>query len=327
MPITTRLTERLGVRHPIMLAPMDVVADGRLAAAVSLAGGFGIIGGGYGDEAWLLREMDAVGDARVGVGFITWSMARRPRLLDMVLERQFPAIMLSFGDIQPHADRIKAAGALLLCQVQTLDQAKQAMVHGVDVLIAQGAEAGGHGISRGTFPLVPAVVDLAGDVPVAAAGGIADGRGLAAALMLGADGVLMGTRFYASQEAAALAGAKDRIVGATGDKTVRSVLFDIVRRNVWPAPYSGRVVQNSFSERWRGREVELLQQQAEEAVRYDAARAAGDFDTAALIVGEGVDLIGDIPPAAEIVERVAREAEALLLGASNRYRVTRRRSG
>jgi nitronate monooxygenase len=144
---------------------------------------------------------------------------------------------------------------------------------------------------------------------------------------LGADGVLMGTRFYASQEAAALAGAKDRIVGATGDKTVRSVLFDIVRRNVWPAPYSGRVVQNSFSERWRGREVELLQQQAEEAVRYDAARAAGDFDTAALIVGEAVDLIGDIPPAAEIVERVAREAEALLLGASNRYRVTRRPSG
>lgn len=327
MPITTRLTERLGVRHPIMLAPMDVVADGRLAAAVSLAGGFGIIGGGYGDEAWLVREMDAAGDARVGVGFITWSMARRPRLLDIVLERRFPAIMLSFGDIQPHADRIKAAGALLLCQVQTLDQAKQAMVHGADVLIAQGAEAGGHGISRGTFPLVPAVVDLAGDVPVAAAGGIADGRGLAAALMLGADGVLMGTRFYASQEAAALAGAKDRIVGATGDKTVRSVLFDIVRRNVWPAPYSGRVVQNSFSERWRGREVELLQQQAEEAVRYDAARAAGDFDTAALIVGEAVDLIGDIPPAAEIVERVAREAEALLLGASNRYRVTRRPSG
>jgi nitronate monooxygenase len=327
MPITTRLTERLGVRHPIMLAPMDVVADGRLAASVSLAGGFGIIGSGYGDEAWLVWEMDAAGDARVGVGFITWSMARRPRLLDIVLERRFPAIMLSFGDIQPHADRIKAAGALLLCQVQTLDQAKQAVVHGADVLIAQGAEAGGHGISRGTFPLVPAVVDLAGDVPVAAAGGIADGRGLAAALMLGADGVLMGTRFYASQEAAALAGAKDRIVGATGDKTVRSVLFDIVRRNVWPAPYSGRVVQNSFSERWRGREVELLQQQAEEAVRYDAARAAGDFDTAALIVGEAVDLIGDIPPAAEIVERVAREAEALLLGASNRYRVTRRRSG
>jgi nitronate monooxygenase len=157
-----------------------------------------------------------------------------------------------------------------------------------------GAEAGGHGISRGTLPLVPAVVDVAGDIPVAAAGGIADGRGLAAALMLGADGVLMGTRFFASQEAAALAGAKDRIVAASGDATIRGVLFDIARRNVWPAPYTGRVLANGFTERWRGREVELLQRQTEEATRYDAARAAGDFDTAAVIAGEAVDLVGDI---------------------------------
>jgi nitronate monooxygenase len=321
MPITTRLTERLGVRHPIMLAPMDVVADGRLAAAVSRAGGFGIIGGGYGDEAWLTREMDAAGDARVGVGFITWSVARQPRLLDLVLERRPPAVMLSFGEVGPHAGRIKANGALLLCQVQTLDQARRAIADGADVLIAQGAEAGGHGISRGTLPLVPAVVDVAGDIPVAAAGGIADGRGLAAALMLGADGVLMGTRFYASREAAALAGAKDRIVAARGDATIRSVLFDIARRNIWPAPYTGRVLANGFSERWRGREVELLQKQAEEAARYDAARTAGDFDTAALIAGEAVDLIGDIPPAEEIVERIAKDAEALLVGATNRYRI------
>ena len=323
MAITTRLTERLGVRHPIMLAPMDIVADGRLAAAVSLTGGFGIIGGGYGDETWLTREMDAADDARVGIGFITWSMARQPRLLDLVLERRPPAVMLSFGEIAPHAARIKAGGALLLCQVQTLDQARGAIAHGADLLIAQGAEAGGHGISRGTVGLVPAVVDVAGDIPVAAAGGIADGRGLAAALMLGADGVLMGTRFFASREAAALAGAKDRIVAASGDATIRSVLFDIARRNVWPSPYTGRVLANGFTERWRGREVELLQKQAEEAARYDAARAAGDFDTAAVIAGEAVDLIGDIPPAGEIVERIATEAEALLAGASNRYRIVR----
>jgi nitronate monooxygenase len=323
MAITTRLTERLGVRHPIMLAPMDIVSDGRLAAAVSLAGGFGIIGGGYGDEAWLTREMDAAGDARVGIGFISWSLARQPRLLDLVLERRPPAVMLSFGEIAPHGDRIKAAGALLLCQVQTLNQARGAIAHGADLLIAQGAEAGGHGISRGTLPLVPAIVDVAGDIPVAAAGGIGDGRGLAAALMLGADGVLMGTRFFASQEAAALAGAKDRIVAASGDATIRGVLFDIARRNVWPAPYTGRVLANRFTERWRGREVELLQKQAEEAARYDAARAAGDFDTAAVIAGEAVDLIGDIPPAGEIVERIATEAEALLAGASNRYRIVR----
>jgi nitronate monooxygenase len=322
MPISTRLTELLKVRHPILLAPMDLVADGRLAATVSRAGGFGIIGGGYGDEAWLAREMDAAGDARVGVGFITWSMARNPRLLDLVLERKPPAVMLSFGDVKPHAGKIKNAGALMICQVQTLAQAKDAVTHGADVLVAQGAEGGGHGIARGTFALVPAVVDAARGIPVAAAGGVADGRGLAAALMLGADGVLVGTRFYATQEAAGLASAKQRIVAASGDGTIRGILFDIARRNVWPAPYGGRVLRNDFSDRWRGREAELLQHQAEEAARYDQARREGDFDTAAVIAGEAVDMIADIPPAAEVVERIVKDAASLLAG-SNRYRVER----
>ncbi len=258
MPVSTRLTELLGVRHPILLAPMDVVSDGRLAAAVSQAGGFGMVGGGYGDADWLTREMDAAGDARVGVGFITFSMAKKPGLLELVLERRPPAVMLSFGEVRPHAEKIRRAGAKLICQVQTLEQAREALEAGADVLVAAGAEGGGHGVARGTFALVPAVVDLArGAVPVVAAGGVADGRGLAAALMLGADGVLVGTRFYATQEAA----------------------------------------------------------------RYAEARAAGDFDTAAVIAGEAVDLIADIPPAAEVVERIAREAEALLAGASNRHRV------
>ena len=142
MAISTRLTELLNVQHPIMLAPMDVVADGKLAAAVSQAGGFGIIGGGYGDEAWLTRELDAAGDARIGVGFITWSMAKKPRLLDLVLERKPAAVMLSFGDVAPHAGKIKGAGALLICQVQTVEQAKDARRDGADVLIAQGARGG-----------------------------------------------------------------------------------------------------------------------------------------------------------------------------------------
>jgi nitronate monooxygenase len=319
VPMSTRLTALLGVQHPILLAPMDLVSNGRLAATVTRAGGFGIIGGGYGNEAWLAREMDAAGEVRVGVGFITWSMAKQPRLLDLALERRPPAIMLSFGDVRPHVERIKQAGALLICQVQTLEQARGALDAGADVLVAQGAEAGGHGVARGTFALVPAVVDAArGTVPVAAAGGVADGRGLAAALMLGADGVLVGTRFYATQEAAGSPAAKERIVAASGDRTVRGILFDIARRNVWPAPYTGRVLQNDFSERWRRREAELLQHQAEEAASYAEARAAGDFDTAAVIAGEGVDLIRDIPPAAEIIDRMAREAETLLAGAADR---------
>lgn len=320
--ISTRLTELLGIEHPILLAPMDVVADGKLAAAVSRAGGFGIIGGGYGDEAWLTHEMNAAGDARVGVGFITWSMAKRPGLLDMVLEREPPAVMLSFGDVRPHSKNIKRAGALLICQVQTLEQVREAVSSGADVLVAQGAEGGGHGISRSTFPFVPAVVDAAPDIPVAAAGGVGDGRGLAAALMLGADGVLVGTRFYASQEAAGIAAAKNRMATATGDRTIRSILFDIARRNVWPAPYSGRVLKNAFSEKWRGREADLLQHQDEEAARYATARAGGDCDTAAVIAGEVVDLITDVPPAADIVERMVASASRLLAGASNKYRIS-----
>lgn len=321
MSISTRLTELLKIEHPILLAPMDIVSDGRLAATVSRAGGFGIIGGGYGDQTWLTREMDAAGDARVGVGFITWSMAKRPRLLDLVLERRPPAVMLSFGEVRPHGQKIKKAGALLICQIQTLEQAKAAVANDADILVAQGAEGGGHGISRSTFPFVPAVVDAVPRIPVAAAGGVADGRGLAAALMLGADGVLVGTRFYASQEAAGFAAAKDRIVSETGDRTIRGILFDIARRNVWPAPYTGRVLRNSFSENWRGREAELLQHQDEEADRYAAARTNGDFDTAAVIV----DLITDIPPASEIVQRMVTEATGLLSGASNRYRVVQQR--
>jgi nitronate monooxygenase len=320
MTIATRLTELLKVEHPILLAPMDVVADGKLAATVSRAGGFGIIGGGYGNAEWLARELDAAGDARIGVGFITWSMAKNPRLLELALERKPVAIMLSFGDVAPHAGKIKQAGALMICQVQTVAQARDAVAQGADVLVAQGAEGGGHGIARGTFALVPAVVDAARGVPVAAAGGVADGRGLAAALMLGADGVLLGTRFYATLEAVGAKAAKERIVGASGDNTIRSILFDIARRNVWPAPYTGRVLRNAFSEKWRGRETELMQHQAEEAARYDAARAAGEFETAAVIAGECVDMIADIPPAGEVVARIAKEASALLAG-SNRYRV------
>jgi len=320
MRISTRITGLLRVEHPILLAPMDVVADGKLAATVSKAGGFGIIGGGYGNEEWLRRELDAAGDARVGVGFITWSMTKNPRLLDLALERKPPAIMLSFGDVKPHAEKIKRVGALMICQVQTVAQAKEAVANGADVLVAQGAEGGGHGIARGTFALVPAVVDAARGVPVVAAGGVADGRGLAAALMLGADGVLVGTRFYATLEAMGPQGAKERIVSASGDGTIRSILFDIARRNVWPAPYTGRVLRNEFSERWRGREAELMQHQADEAARYDKARETGDFDTAAVIAGEGVDMISDIPPAREVVDRMVKEAAALLAG-SNRYRV------
>jgi len=321
MSITTSLTALLEIQHPILLAPMDVIAGARLTAAVSAAGGFGILGGGYGDRAWLVQETTKLkqrASAPFGVGFITWSLAKQPELLDIALDAKPRAIMLSFGDPRPFAPRIKAAGARLICQVQTEDMARLALEVGADILVAQGSEAGGHGASRTTIDIVPAIVDLAaGRVPVAAAGGIGDGRGLAAMMMLGAAGVLLGTRFYASQECDGAEEAKQRICAATSGSTVRGIIFDLSRNNVWPAPFNGRCLVNDHSRRWSGREVELLQNVAAVAADYAEARAAGNFDVAAVIAGEAVGLIHDIPPAAEIVERIASEAEGILLGRRN----------
>jgi len=262
MTIDTKLTALLGIAHPILSAPMATIAGARLVAAVGEAGGFGILGGGYGDKAWLQQETAKLNKcpAPFGIGFITWSMAKQPELLDIALAAKPRAIMLSFGDPLPFAPRIKAAGALLICQVQTEDMAQQALDAGADILIAQGTEAGGHGASRTTIDIVPAVVDLAaGRVPVVAAGGIADGRGLAAMMMLGATGVLLGTRFYASIECDGDEEAKKRICAASSGNTVRSVIFDVSRKLFWPAPFTGRALINDHARRWMGREVELIQ--------------------------------------------------------------------
>jgi nitronate monooxygenase len=323
MPISTPLTTRLGIRHPILQAPMDTIAGARLAAAVSAAGGFGILGGGYGDKAWLEQEtakLTQLSNPSVpfGIGFITWSLAKQPELLDVALAARPRAIMLSFGDPNPFAPRIKSAGALLICQVQSEEMARQALDAGADILIAQGTEAGGHGASRTTIDIVPAIVDLAaGRLPVVAAGGIADGRGLAAMLMLGASGVLLGTRFYASVECDGAEEAKKLICAATSGSTIRGVVFDLSRNIIWPAPFTGRSLINDHLRRWTGREVELLQSMNSVACEYAAARAARNFDVAAVFAGESVGLIHDIPPAAEIVDRIVTEADQILLGRRN----------
>ena len=165
----------------------------------------------------------------------------------------------------------------------------------------------------GLFTLLPELVDALGHkVPVVAAGGIADGRGLAAALMLGASGVLMGTRFDATAEAAGADAAKQRIRAASGDDTLRSIVFDISRRNVWPAPFTGRCLRNPHLDTWYGREVELLRDQEAQAAKYAAAREQADFDVAAVIAGESVGLIGDVLPAHKVIDDMVRDAACLL---------------
>lgn len=308
----TRLTEMLGIEYPILLAPMGSASGGALAAAVSAAGGFGFIGSGYADSDKIRAEMAAAGNTRIGIGLVTWALHERPEALDVAIDHRPAAVMLSFGDPAPFSERIKAAGSLLFCQVQSLDMAKRAAAAGADVVIAQGRDAGGHaGQMRGTFGLVPAVVDAVTPIPVVAAGAVADGRGLAAALMLGADGVLMGTRFAASRESLWSDALKRGAVSAGGDETEQTRVFDIVRGAPWPAHFPGRVVRNDFFRRWHGREAELTVERDAANAEYEAC-APDDLSTRVLWAGEGLDLINDTPSARDIVLRTVAEAAAAI---------------
>jgi nitronate monooxygenase len=317
MTLNPRLTEFFGIEHPILLAPMAGISGGRLAAAVTEAGGLGLIGGGYADADWLQSQMGQADGTRVGYGFITWSLARNPGLLDVALAQQPATVMLSFGDLRPFADRIRAAGIPLTAQVQNLEHARQALDAGADVIVAQGSEAGGHGMTvRSTFTLVPDVVDLVAErspeTLVVAAGGVADGRGLAAALALGADGALVGTRFFAAQEALVSPRAQQRAIQASGDDTLRTQVYDVVRRLDWPAEYNLRALGNSFLDTWHGNEAALRASLPEAVATFEEAGTAEDFDTAAVIVGEGVGRIRDVRPAADIVHEMVRDATRTL---------------
>jgi nitronate monooxygenase len=315
--ISTRLTSRFGLSVPIVLAPMDKFADARLATAVTRAGGLGVLGAGYGDADWLDAQFTIAEPVRVGVGFIAWKLAERPELLDLVLARDPAALVLSFGDPTPFADRIHAAKVPLFNQVNDLDEARRAIDIGAEVLVAQGGEAGGHGKGvRSTFTLVPEVADLvaerAPETLVLAAGGVADGRGLAAALSLGADGAVVGSRLWAAQESPVVAAARDRALAARSDDTVRSSVYDIVRGHAWPPGYSGRALRNDFVRRWYDNEDALRANLTDAQGDYRAALAAADFNTADVHIGEGIGIIHDNPTAAAVLARMEREAAAVL---------------
>jgi nitronate monooxygenase len=311
--ITTRLTKRFGIKHPIVLAPMTPASGGALASAVAASGGLGLLGGGYVDRVWFEEESAKVSRSDVGAGFITWTIPDDPGLLDLALERHPRAMMLSFSDPGPYAPRIKRAGVPLICQVHSLEHAFHAVDVGADVVVAQGTEAGGHGWAlRSTMPFVPTVVDAlakrAPDVLVLAAGGIADGRGLAASLMLGADGVLIGTRFWATQEALIPDAAKLKVVAATGDETIRTSVYDIVKQRFWPPGYTGRQMRNEFVEKWNGHEKELAGVHEDELKKVEEALKSDDFETANVTVGESIGLIHDIPKAGDLINRIVAEA-------------------
>lgn len=313
MALSTAFTRMSGVRHPIALAPMGGSAGGELAAAVCRGGGFGMLGGGYGDPQWLAREAPVVARTGLpwGIGFLTWAI--EPATVELALSYGPAAVMLSFGDPGPYAERVRRSGALLVLQVTDLAEARRAADLGADVIVAQGTEGGGHGGANGrsTLPFVPAVVDLVAPVPVLAAGGIADGRGVAAALVLGAAGALVGTRFQATTESLADPAVTGAILEGRGEDTERSTVLDIARGSRWSAEFPARTLGHPYLDRWRGREAELAADpRARQDYQDDVAR--GVIPPLPVWAGEAVDLITDLPSAEHLVAAMAVQAEEAL---------------
>jgi len=291
--ISTKLTELLGIDHPVICAPMGSVAGARLATAVTRAGGLGLVGVSYGDAAFIDEHMArAAQDGGVwGAGCVMFTFDQRPGLWDKVLGYAPPVVALSFGDfdqIRRYVSSAAASGAHVVVQVHDTEQAVVAVEAGASVLVAQGA------------------------VPVVAAGGFADGRGLAAALALGADGVMMGTRFALTEESLATEGFKKTLVSASATDTVNTRAFDVVRGIPWDEVYQARSVSNDFTREWTGRDAELAARRAEIEPRWTAAVARDDTSQRALFAGEVLDLVRDVRPAADVVHRTVTEAEDVL---------------
>jgi NAD(P)H-dependent flavin oxidoreductase YrpB (nitropropane dioxygenase family) len=314
--IRTPVCELLGIEHPIALGGMGSIYSPALVAAVSAAGGLGAMGCHQANS-------DQIGAGTAGIrertnkpfalNFLLFDIKKDCYASALALHP--PVVALAWPrpeqDIEAYIKLAHDAGSKVTFMAGGVPEAARAAECGADVIIAQGTEGGGHVGWQATLPLVPMVVDAVRPVPVLAAGGIADGRGLAAALALGADGVLLGTRFLATQESPLHPNFKQAIVDSDGHDTLLTEIPDIASGKVWPGAMS-RSRRNRFIERWAGREWTLRQQQHQALESIRRARQIGDIEEAPLSMGQDAGLIHDIPAAKEVVERIARDAETIL---------------
>jgi len=314
--IRTPVCDVLQIEHPIALGGMGSIQAPALVAAVSSAGGLGAMGCHY-----LNPEQIRAGTAAIrertnksfALNFLIFDINEEAFAAALALHP--PAIAFAWPrrdqDVKPYIARAHAAGSKVTFMASAVPDAVRAAEGGADVIIAQGTEGGGHVGWQTTLTLVPMVVDAVAPVPVLAAGGIADGRGLAAALALGADGVLLGTRFLASEESPLHPNFKQAILDSDGHDTLLSEIPDLAAGIVWPGAMS-RSRRNRFIARWAGREWALRQGRADAHAALQAARRNGDAEEAVLSMGQDAGLIHDILPAGEIVTRIARQAEQIL---------------
>jgi nitronate monooxygenase len=317
--LRTRITEKFGIDYPIMSAPMGMHSSSGIAAAVSNAGALGLFGAvSAGGPDWLraeIRKTRELTDRPFGVGFITHLFEVFPTLLDVALEEKVPVVTFSFQDPAKFAAQAKNAGAKVICQVQSMKAAREAVAAGADVLVAQGNEAGGHTGTMNLLPLLNDVVEAYPDIPVMAAGGIASGRALASVLAAGADGAWLGTAFLATRELTDVSDAyKKAIVDSAGEDTVYTSVFDIIQVKAmgippWPKGIAERVRRNDLIDRWHGRE-DALRESVDDAIQELAAsRERGDSP---VLMGQGAGAITTIRSAAEVVESICGDAERIL---------------
>jgi nitronate monooxygenase len=331
MPLSTPLCDLLDVEYPIIQAPIGSATTPELAAAVASAGGLGTLAVTWRPPeraAELVERTGELTDGAFAVNLVLDSEAREfptDEHLDAVLEAGAPVVSFSFGDASPYIGRVHDAGATVIVTVGSADEAEAAVAAGADAVVAQGWEAGGHVQSEvATLPLVPRVADAV-DVPVVAAGGVADGRGVAAVLAAGADGAWLGTRFLATEEAAVESVYRERVVDADETDTLHAELFD---RGWEGTPH--RVLRNSTVEAWeaagrppageRPGEGEVIAEYPDgtpiERYGDDLAveGAEGDLEALPLYAGQSSGLTDEVRPAAAVVEELVAETEARVEG-------------
>jgi len=314
--IHTRICDLLGIRHPIVLGGMGTATTAPLVAAVSNAGGFGTLGTSAFNAATLESEIASIRertDKPFGINHLLFQI--QEDMFAVTLRAQPTVAAFAWArkdqDLRTYFQRAHDAGAKVMHMAGEVPEAMRAAEAGADVLVAQGTEAGGHVGWMASLPLLPMMVKAVAPLPVLCAGGIADGRGLAAALALGAEGVLLGTRFMATPEAPIHANFKQAIVKSDGHDTVLTEIPDLASQRVWPGAMS-RAQRNQFIERWSGREWALRQNAPEVGKQTAAARASGDIDNASLSFGQDAGLIDSIKSVREVIQEIVAEAEEII---------------
>ena len=318
----TRFTDMFGLDYPIMSAPMTSHSGGTLAAAVSAAGALGSFGGISDKGPQFAREQIALIRAKTdrpfAVGFITHMLSFAHPILTLCLEEHVPAAAFSFADPGPYAKQAKDAGANVICQVQTMEAAHQAMDAGAHVLVAQGNEAGGH---TGRQPLLPFLVQVREawpDIPVLAAGGISTGAALAAVLTAGADGAWMGTPLVATHEAVEVSDAyKQKIVGARAEDSVYTRVFDILDVAAWgippwPDPIAARVIRNETVDQWQGREGDLAASLDDATAEFKQHLQQDEIRWRPIYAGPSAGTVHAVRHAADVVREICDDAEHIL---------------